>query len=111
MKAQGSEESQWKWILNKVRDYATKRRLEANLSRGKGNGMDVDGVDWNEWDNWDPWGSQEGNEWNGGDNGDIDALGKGKYGGKGGKKGKGRGRSVATATIVVCLGRQPQIKG
>ena len=84
MKAQGNEEAQWKWMLNKVQDYATKRRLEANL-KGKGNNMELDEVAWNEWDNWDNWGNQEGSEWS--EQGDIDALGKGKYGGKGGKKG------------------------
>ena len=41
LKDQGSEDSQWKWIVNKVQDYATRRRLEANME-GRWSGMDVD---------------------------------------------------------------------
>ena len=91
MKAQGSEHSQWKRILNNFQDYATRRRLDANM-QGKGNSMDVDGMDWNEWERWDSWGSWDGDEGSGGEQGDLDALGKGKYGGKGGKKDGGKGK-------------------
>ena len=89
MQAQGNEDSQWKFILNKVRDYATKRRLEANLSRGKGNGMDVDGIDGGEGEQWNEGYYDEWGNWTEHEPGDIDALGKGKGQDKG--KGKGRG--------------------
>ena len=39
------EDKAWNDLLGKVQDYATRRRLEANMSKGKGNNMDVDGVD------------------------------------------------------------------
>ena len=44
LKSQGSDDMQWKWILNKVQDYATRRRLEANM-KGQGNGMEFHWVD------------------------------------------------------------------
>ena len=52
LKDKGDEDSQWRWILGRVQEYATRRRLEANLVKGKGNAMDVDGVDGGEEDQW-----------------------------------------------------------
>ena len=73
------EDKAWNELLGKVQDYATRRRLEANQMKGKGNNMDVDGVDQEEeeedwpWDNSWP---QGGEEWPWGNGGDVDALGK-----------------------------------
>ncbi len=49
------KEGSWRILVNKVQEYATRRRLEANIAKGKGNAMDVDGVageaeeQWGEW--------------------------------------------------------------
>ena len=40
-----AEDKAWNELLGKVQDYATRRRLEANMAKGKGNSMDVDGVE------------------------------------------------------------------
>ena len=79
-------EDNFKKLLGKVQDYATRRRLEANYSKNKGEPMDVNEMD-NQWNDdaeyWD--------EWKFG--GDVDAFGKSK--GKGFKgKGKGKGKST-----------------
>ena len=95
-------EACWEQLVNKVSDYATRRRLEANLAKGK-NAMDVDGVDGGEDDGgwnmgyYDDWGN-----WVEYEQGDIDALGKGKYGGKGGKKGKGKGKGSFNGACWEC---------
>ena len=64
----GDNEDNWKKLLGKVQDYATRRRLEANYSKNKGDPMDVNEVN----DNWgeeaDYWG-----EWHGGE---VGAFGK-----------------------------------
>ena len=107
MKNQGVEDNQWRWILGKVQEYATRRRLEANLAKGK-NPMDVDGIDgassWDSQGNWDWQQDEAGYMWGAcWDNaGDIDALGKGKAMGKGGKS-KGKGKGVFNGKCYNCL--------
>jgi len=76
-------EDTWKKLLVKVHDYATRRRLEANYSKNKGEPMDV-----NEMGNY-PY--EEEGQWEEWQLGDVDAFGKSK--GKGSKgKGKGKGK-------------------
>ena len=65
----------WKDLLMKVQGYASRRRLEANYAKNKGDPMELTEVN-------DNWGTQE--KWS--EYGNIDALGKSK--GKG-FKGKG----------------------
>ena len=88
------DEEVWQKLLGKAREYATRRRLEALQKKG-GDSMDIgevgggndddgscgwSGSGWdNSWDNYDAHGCQV----------DVCALGKGKWGGKGGK-GKGK---------------------
>ena len=72
-------------LLNKVREYAAKRRLEANFRKTRGDPMDVGQVKEHEFD----W---HGTEWYQEDN--IDALGKGKSKGKGLGKAKGKGKGA-----------------
>ena len=108
MKNQGVEDNQWRWMLGKVQEYATRRRLEANLAKGK-NPMDVDGIDggssWDSQGNWDWQQDEAGYMWGASwDNaGDIDALGKGKAMGKGGKS-KGKGKGVFNGKCYNCEG-------
>ena len=94
-------------LLNKVQDYATRRRLEANLSKGKSDPMDLGEVggypseqqwssDWEQWDS-----SQQGSDGQWTSGGDVDALGKGKGGGKG-DKGKGKGKGVFQGNCYTC---------
>ena len=92
MEGDEAELQAWNELLGKVQDYATRRRLEANMQKGK-SAMDVDGVDQGDWDG--GWGYDQGNwDWTWEMGGDIDALGKGKSMGKGGKKGKGKGKGM-----------------
>ena len=67
------QEESWNQLVGKVQDYATRRRVEANLVKGK-SAMDVDGIDGHEDDQWgegyyDDWGN-----WFEPTQGDVDAL-------------------------------------
>ena len=83
----------------KVQDYATRRRLEANYAKNKGDPMDITAVN-DGWSNQDEGGDEWGNQWDIGGYGSIDAIGKGFKGkgykgkGKGDNKGKGKGKSA-----------------
>jgi len=91
-------EDNWKRLLGKVQDYATRRRLEANYAKTKGDPMDITEVIDN-WDNQEGYYGEWGDAWEDGGYGNIDAVGKGYKGkgykgkGKGVKKGKGKGKS------------------
>ena len=63
-------EDNWKKLLVKVHDYATRRRLEANYTKHRGEPMDV-----NEMDNY---GHNEEEQWEDLQLGDVDAFGKAK---------------------------------
>ena len=96
------KEDSWNELLNRVQDYATKRRLEANLTKGR-DAMDVGEVGgYKPWDHqWDPWNSNQQDsdgQWGDGSSGDIDALGKGK----GGYKGKGKGKGMFSGQCFQC---------
>ena len=74
-------EDKWRKLLGKAQDYATRRRLEANYVKNKGDPMDITEVndDWgNQGEHYDEWG----NKWDSGSYGNIDAIGKG-FKGKG----------------------------
>jgi len=93
-------EDNWKKLLGKVQDYATRRRLDANYAKTNGDPLDITEVNDN-WGNQDEWGYEEwGNQWDSGGYGSFDAIGKGFKGkgfkgkGKGGYKGKGKGKSM-----------------
>jgi D-3-phosphoglycerate dehydrogenase len=68
-------EDNWKKLLGKVQDYATRRRLEANYAKTKGDPMDITEIN-------DHWGNHEecygewDYSWDCGNNGGIDAIGK-----------------------------------
>ena len=75
------DEGTWADLLNRVQDYATRRRLEANLKGN--NSMDVDEV--GGYASWDPWGSNQqgssdqwgsGEQWHGDGSVDNHALGR-----------------------------------
>ena len=92
-------EDNWKKLLGKVQDYATRRRLEANYARTKGDPMDITEIQGN-WDHQAEWfGDEWGEHWEDNGYGSIDAIGKGYKGkgfkgkGKGGNKGKGKGKA------------------
>ena len=100
-KIKSESEDEWKDLVNKVQDYATRRRLEAQLAKNK-DSMDIGEVDENgygQWEeSWDPWAAQGSNQeqpW------DIDALGKGKAMGKG-AKGKGKGKGIFSGQCYNC---------
>ena len=103
MEGSESEES-FRKLVNKAREYATKKRLESNMK--KGIPMDIGAVNESQWENegWPYWEGQEYEEnWEegpechshgyDGNEDEINALGKGKAKGKGkgGFKGKGKG--------------------
>ena len=71
-------------LLNKVREYAAKRRLEAHFRKNKGDPMDIGQIHEQE-HAYESWSGQEEYQWND----SVDALSKGKAKGKG-KKGKGK---------------------
>ena len=79
-------------LLGKSKEYAAKRRLEANVKKN-GSAMDVDGVDgesgeW-QWEDDGSWWTEGDQQWD-----ELGAVGKGKAMGKGykGFKGKGKGK-------------------
>ena len=65
----------FKDLLNKVREYAARRRLEANFKKQKGDPMDVGEINQHE--------NQLNDEWDMNQYDSLDALGKGKAKGKG----------------------------
>ena len=80
----------YKVLLDKIMEYATRRRLEANMARGK-DAMDIGGVDggrdeqgeagddsWWEHEQWDPWSSWGNQDFDPSQAGGIHALGKGE---------------------------------
>ena len=89
----------WKKLLGKVQDYATRRRLEAKYAKNKGDPMDITEVN-DGWGNQDGWGDERGSQWGTGGYGNIDAIGKGFKGkgfkgkGKGDNKGTGKGKAL-----------------
>ena len=85
-------------MLGKVQDYATRRRLEANYAKAKGDPMDITEVNDKRGNHEEHYGDLE-NYWEIGNLGGIDWIGKGFKGkgfkgkGKGGNKGKGKGKA------------------
>jgi len=93
-------EDKWKKLLMKVQGYATRRRLEANYAKNKGDPMHITAANDNSGSQGE-WSDDWGNEWDTGGYGNIDALGKAKGKGvkgkgKGDNKGKGKGKPSAS---------------
>ena len=63
---------QLKNLLMKVQGYATRRRLEANIAKNKGDPMNITAVN-DGWGTQDEWNDEWENQWET----DIDAIGKG----------------------------------
>ena len=63
-------------MLGKVQDYATRRILEANYVKNKGDPMDIIEVN-DGWGNYDECYDEWENQWDNGGSGNIDAIFKG----------------------------------